>query len=202
MSKVKQNNHYLVFNGHGYLCTSSLIIFAKAEILMRTWYLSKHTATRPDLKSRFCCLKLDVNELGYLSLKSSWCGSTFAAVNSYNSFIAHRAAAYTQHNLNAQRNLIPLGFSVTFKVAKPTSYFQIKLDIWSQQNYYYPLKWRNSCLGCSWRIFYGTESGSLSQMCRMYSIPRLPKHIQFHLSLEVFKLPWWSESAVWTPLFW
>lgn len=145
---MKQNNHYLVFNGHGYLCTSSLILstFTKAEILMRT-YLTKHTATRPDLKWRFCCLKPGVNELGYLSLKSSWHSHSSAPVNSYNSFSAHRAAAYTQGNL------IPLGFSISFKLAKPTSYFQIKLDIWSQPNYYYPLKWHNLFLGCFWRIF-------------------------------------------------
>lgn len=153
---------------------------------MRTWYLTKHTATRADLKSRFCCLKWDVNELGYLSPKSSWHGYSFAPVNNYSSFSAYRAAAHTQHHLKAKCNLIPLGFSMSFKVAKPTSYFQIKLDIWSQQNHYYPLKLHNPCLGCLWCIFYGVESGSLSQMCRMYPIPHLLKNIQSHLSWEVF----------------
>lgn len=76
--------------------------------------------------------------------------------------------------------------SVSFKVAQPTPYFQIKLDIWSQQNCYYPLKWHHPCLGCLQSIFYGAESGSHSHMCRMYPIPPLPKNIQSHLSLEVF----------------
>lgn len=109
---------------------------------------------------------------------------SFAAVNNF--FSAHRAAAYTQPNLNAEHNLVPLGFSVSFKVAKPTSYFQIKLDIWSKQNYYYPLKLHHPCLLCLWSIFYGTESGSLSHICTMYPVPPLPKNIQSHLSREVF----------------
>lgn len=40
-------------------------------------------------------------------------------------------------------------------------------------------------LGCSWHIFYGKESGSLSQMCGMYPIPPLPENLQSHLSWEV-----------------
>lgn len=59
---------------------------------------------------------------------------------------------------------IPLEISISFKVAKPTSCFQTKLDIWSQQSCYDPLKWHNPHLGRLWSLFCGTESGSLSQM--------------------------------------
>lgn len=53
-----------------------------------------------------------------LHLKSSSHGYSFAPVNSYNFSSAHRAAAYTQPNLNAEGNLISLKFSVSLKVAK------------------------------------------------------------------------------------
>lgn len=109
----------------------------------------------------------------------------FCSCQCYNYFSTRRAAAYTQPNLNAGHSLIPLGFAVSFKDAKPTSYFQIKLDIWSHPNYC-PLKWHPLCLGYLWSIFYGTESGSVSQMCRTYPVPPLPKNTQSPLSWEVF----------------